>query len=266
MNPVDYQAGSNANHTHVPTTNSNGLIKLLAVLQIITLLAFGGYIYYREFMPQTNEDKANNNIESSVSSPAPSSATQPNVTEKQEEGLKEKVTIRLNDKLSEVERGLEMDIPLGTILIQNSGSGGKLEGEDFEMYINTDYEDEGWSGSAYKDNYTRVDTQNFGTVYRVQSIYEFNIEDYGYEGIMNPEYSQTFEYVDGKMFKTTGECEGYYSASVGNAPAPCGNGALHVVSLRDENVSEILTIYCRANDMENMKVCDAIVASMKLVE
>lgn len=186
-------------------------------------------------------------------------------TPKQPVTLDEQLTLSLNHKLSENERRLQMMVPSETTLIRDATNGGEIEGEGFELIISSDYEDEGRLGSGYKDNYTLVETENFGEVYRVQSFSDYNVEDY--EGF-DPKFSQTFKYVDGRMFKTTGVCEGgFYSEMFGDPEAPCGNGALIVYEGSDiDNVSAILTIYCRANDREMMKVCDAIVASMKIVE
>lgn len=229
----------------VSSNSKSFAVIILAILLLITLFIFGAYIYFKEIYEPYNIDTttANSPI-NTASENAPANVT-PTVTYIN-------VSIDFSTELDEADTEdlWSIDKRLDLIANQNMDTGEyNIKGNNFEFSISSYYEDEGWGGTEYKENYKLIPGPIYGDFYRVQS--DRIIEEFD---------TSTYTYVSKSRFKTTGTCEGLYSAVNGLSKAPCGDGMLNI---GDENdLVGIFQIYCTAETEAGLAECDRMVASL----
>lgn len=254
---VNPQAPLTQNET--PSQNNNPksfAVIILAILLLITLFIFGAYIYFKEIYEtesvnlSTNE---NNNgsptqvqpttLEELVTSPT-SVPTEKITVEIP--GVDDSVSLEMYELVKPVNS--QWSIKLDPLSYSES-NGGFVEGDDFTLIIKEEYEDEGYGGTGYVGEYKWFESLNYGKVYRVQT-----------DNLTTERGNNTYTYVHGNNFKSTGTCEGPYFASTGEAEqAPCGDSLLNIDSVAS------LSVYCTADSESGLDECDKIVVSLKKI-
>lgn len=240
-----------------PSQNNNTksfAVIILAILLLITLFIVGAYIYFKEiYEPESVNLSTNDTTSANPTQPQPTIIE--DVTTSPTAVPTERITVDLpgvddsvNPKKYELTKPInaQWSVKLDPLSYTESNSG-YVEGDNFLLILKEEYEDESYGGTGYVGEYSWFETLNYGKVYRVQT-----------NNLITERDSNTYTYVHGNNFKTSGICEGPFSASTGiTAPAPCGDSLLNIDSVAT------LSIYCTAENEAGLTECDKIVASLR---
>ncbi|HRN85691.1 MAG TPA: hypothetical protein PKU78_00785 [Candidatus Dojkabacteria bacterium] len=244
--------------TYIQSNNNpkSFAVIILAILLLITLFIFGAYIYFKEIY----EPESINLTTNEPASINPTK-TQPTIIEEMLTTPTSVPTEKISVDLPGVDNSVrlkkyeltkpvsaEWSVKLDPLSYTESNSG-FVEGEDFTLIIKEEYEDEGYGGTGYVGEYNWFENLYYGKIYRVQT-----------SNLTSERGSNTYTYVNGSNFKTSGTCEGLYFASTGESvSAPCGDSFLNIESVAT------LSIYCTADTETGLQECDKIVASLRSV-
>jgi len=236
------------NGTYVQS-NSNPksfAVIILAILLLITLFIFGAYIYFKEIYEPESVTLTTNGVVTLTPTTVEPTMVRPTTAYRT-------FTLDLTDKIEEgdnIKKEWVISKPVDATVVGDSEIARYIiQGEDYELMISPNYEDEGIGGTEYNENYKFIPAPIYGDIYRVQS--DRIIEEYS---------SETYTYVVANNFKTSGTCEGTYSYQVGLSKAPCGDGMLNISD--SGNIIGMFSIYCKASSDKGLEECDKMVVSL----
>lgn len=224
---------------------------VLTILLLITLFIFGAYIYFKEVYETERVSLTTNGPTTVVPS-----EIQPTATTTPQTMQYEVVILDMSTKLDEFDNlsnEWEITKPNDSRFEYNEYEGKYiLNGNDFEMQIGSEYEDEGYDRTSYNKDYTKITHQDYGDAYRVQN--DFILAQYG---------NFSYFYVDSENFKTVGNCGAPLGEPSTPAEAPCGDGLLGLRRSGSENLDALFNIICISETESGLQECDKIVTSLR---